>query len=497
MSEKANNNATKYSTRPPIVTVMGHVDHGKTSILDAVRHTNIQVKEYGGITQHRGAYQVEHNSHKITFIDTPGHAAFSNMRARGGKAADIVILVVAANEGVQLQTKESITHIRAAAVPMIVAINKIDAPGADVQKIKQELASEGVVVEDWGGDIVSVEVSAKTGQNLDKLLDAVLALAEVSELKADPNGELEGIIIESRMDRKKGIIVSAVVRNGTLRVGGEVFASGNTAKVKSITDDKGQVVREAGPSTPVELMGFNQLPNVGDLLVQKGSDLAELAVDESRVEIVGKNAKRTVAIVVRTDTQGTMEAVKAGLASLVTESVGNTFALKFLRTATGDITDSDILLAQDANGIVVGFDVRLPSVVEDLAKSVKVIVKVYKTIYELIDDVKELLEGTAFDAESKIKGRAQVLKTFKLPSGDIIAGCKVLAGALKEGSRVAIYDKNPADVTKEDQPVYWGAIKKLKRGKEDVALVGKDNDCGVLLRPHYENIAENLWIEVK
>ncbi len=490
-------NTTEQYYRPPIVTVMGHVDHGKTSILDAIRHTNVQEKEYGGITQHIGAYQIEHNSKKITFIDTPGHAAFSNMRARGGKAADIVILVVAANEGVMPQTKESIMHAKAAGVPIIVAINKMDTAGADPNKVKQELASENVLVEDWGGDIVSVPVSAKTGEGLSNLLDAVIALSEIMEIKADPAGELEATIIESRLDAKRGVTVSAVIRNGTICVGQDVSASGYEARVRSLMNDKGEMLKNAGPSTPVEVLGFNKVPNVGDILVEKGSELAELAIDENRVEIVGKNAKRTVAVVVRADTQGTLEAVKAGLANLVTESVGNTFALKFLLTATGDITDSDVLLAHNAKGVVVGFDVRVTPAINDLADNLKVPVKTYKTIYELVDDMKVLLQGTAFDVESKIKGRAQILKIFRLSSGDIVAGCKVLAGALKEGGRISIYDKNPADVKKDDEPLYTGTIRKLKKGKDEIALVGKDNECGVLLKPIFEGIAEGQWIEVR
>ena len=304
------------------------------------------------------------------------------------------------------------------------------------------------------------------------------------EIKSNPTGELEATIIEARSDSKKGVIVSAVIRNGTLRVGDEIIASGYDAKVKSLMDDKGQMLKEAGPSTPVEILGFSKVPNVGDLLVQKGSELAQLAVDESRVEIVGKNAKRTVA-------------VKASLANLVTSSVGNTFALKFLVTATGDVTDSDILTAHSAKGLVVGFDVKVSPAIEDLADSLKVPVKTYKTIYELVDDAKEMLEGTAFAAESKIKGRAQVIKIFKLPSGDIIAGCRVVAGAVKEDSRVSIYDKDPSDIKKEDIPLYTGSVKKLKKGKDDVALMGKDTECGVLLKPQYEEIKEGMWLEVR
>lgn len=495
----AQNNATKseYVTRPPIITIMGHVDHGKTSILDAIRHTNVIASEHGGITQHIGAYQVEHNNQKLTFIDTPGHAAFAQMRARGGRAADIVILVVSAEEGVKPQTKEAITHARAANVPIVVAITKTDLPSADVAKVKQQLAEENVVTEDWGGDIVSVEVSAKTGKNLDKLLDALLAVAEISNLKADPQGELEAVIIESRLDRKRGVVVSAIVKNGSLTVGQKVTASGKNASIRSLVNDKGVQLKEAGPSTPVEINGFTQVPSVGDLIVLQGSELAQLAVDENKVEIIGKNAKKTVAVVLRADTQGTLEAVKFELANLVTSSVGSTFSLKFLLSSTGDVTDSDVLLAQGVHGIVVGFNVRVSGTIQELADNLKVPVKVYNTIYDLVDDLKAVLEGTAFEAESKIKGRAQVLKTFKLDSGDIIAGCKVAAGALKEDSKVEIYAKDPSELTDQDLPVFTGSIKKLKQGKEEVKLVGKDVECGVLLKPSFEQIAAGQWIEVK
>ena len=493
MSNK-NNTTTQY--RPPIVTVMGHVDHGKTSILDAIRHTSVQAGEYGGITQHIGAYQISYNDKQITFIDTPGHAAFTQMRARGGRAADVVVLVVAADSGVQPQTKEAISHARAAKANIIVAINKIDLPGADIQKAKQELAVENILVEDWGGDIVCVEVSAKTGKNLDKLLDAILAVSDLLELKALPDSELEAIIVESKKEKTRGAVVSAIVRAGTLHVGDKVLASGKEAKVKSLMDDKGILISAAGPGKPVEILGFKDLPNVGDLIVQEGSELAELSVDESREEIIGQNTKRVVTIVLRADTQGTLEAVKASLANIVTSSVEATYSLKFLLTATGDITDSDVMLASNGDGIVVGFNVKVPTQVNDLAADSGVMVKTYKTIYDLIDEVKDLLEGTASFEEKRIKGRAQVLKTFKLESGDIIIGCKVIAGAVKSNSRISIYEKNPADITELDVPLYTGNVKKLKVGKDEVATVGKDNECGLLLRPQYEEAKKDLWIEV-
>ncbi|AHB39969.1 MAG: translation initiation factor IF-2 [uncultured bacterium] len=489
---------TEKNLRAPIVTVMGHVDHGKTSILDVIRHSNVQSREYGGITQHIGAYQIQHKNKKITFIDTPGHAAFTQMRARGGKAADIVVLVVAADEGVKPQTKEAISHALAAKVPIIVAINKMDKAGANSQKVKQELASENILVEDWGGESLSVEVSAKSGENIDKLLDAILLVNEMHELKADPAGELEAIIIESRLDRKKGVVVSCIVRNGTLRFGDKIVSGGFKCKVKSMTDDKGNTVQTAEPSAPVEILGFKDVPRVGDLIVYEGSDLEELAVQEDRAEIIGKDAKKTIAVVLKADTQGTLEAVKSSLADLISSSVGATYALKFLYSGTGDITESDVILAQSAKGgIVLGFNIRLPSSAASVAESNKVLVKTYLTIYDLIDDAKNILEGTAVDAESKIKGRGQVIKLFKLPSGDVIVGTKVLAGALKTGVRVSIYDKDPSDVTSDDIPLYTGTIKSLHKGQEEVKIIGKDVECGVMLKPHFEDVAIGMWLEVR
>lgn len=489
-------NKVEQNNRAPIVTFMGHVDHGKTSILDKIRKTNVQESEHGGITQHTGAYQIIHNDKKITFIDTPGHAAFAQMRARGGRAADIVVLVVAAEEGVKPQTKEAISHIKEAKAPLIVAINKMDKAGADPGKVKQELAQENVLVEDWGGDEICVEISAKTGEGLDKLLDAILLLSEMIDIKADIEGDLEAIIIESRLDRKKGVVVSCIVRNGTLEVGDKISASGSDAKVKRMTGFSGKVIEKAFPSDPVEILGFSDVPHVGDLILNQGSELAELSMDENSIEIVGQEAKRMISIVLKADTQGTLEAVKSSLSDLVTSSAETTYALKFLHTGTGDINESDVMLAQSGKGVVIGFDVKIPSSVGDLAEASDVTVKSYKTIYNLIDDASKLLEGTAVDEISKIKGRAKVIKIFKLESGDIIAGCKVLAGALKVKSRVAIYDKNPADLEKNDEPLFNSSVKKLKKGKDDIDVAGKDNECGVLLKPQYEDISEYMYLEV-
>jgi translation initiation factor IF-2 len=495
--ENTNEKKSEYDIRPPVVTVMGHVDHGKTSILDVIRKTDVAAGEYGGITQHIGAYQVTHNSRKITFIDTPGHEAFTQMRARGGKAADIVVLVVAADEGVKPQTKEAISHAKAASVPVIVAINKIDKAGANSQKVKQELASENILVEDWGGDVISVEVSAKEKTGLDKLLDAILLVADLHEIKGNPNTELEAVIIESKLDRRRGVVVTAIVKNGTLKIGQKITAGNMDCKIKSLMDDKGKIMTTAGPSTPVEILGFSKVPHVGDLLLEKDSELLGLSEEENRVEIIGKESKKTVTMVLKTDTEGTLEAVKGSLAKLISSSVEATYAIKFLHCGTGDINESDVALAQSAKGVVVGFDVRIPPAVQEVADTNKILVKTYKTIYELIEDAEKLLEGTATQEELKIKGRAKVLKLFKLPSGDVVVGCKVIAGALKTGIKCSVFDKDPSDVTKDDKPLFTGTIKNLKKGKDEVSLVGRDNECGVLFKPAFDDIQVGMWIEVK
>ena len=496
MSKHDDKKKSEYSFRAPIVTVMGHVDHGKTSILDVIRKTNIHEKEFGGITQHIGAYQIVYKDNPITFIDTPGHAAFSQMRSRGGKAADIVVLVVAADDGVMPQTKEAIAHAHSANVPVIVAINKTDLPGSDLQKIKQMLSQENVLVEDWGGTVVCVEVSAKTGKNINLLLDSILALAEQLELKSQPAAELEALIIEAKLDKKKGIVATAIVKTGTLKVGMSVYSGNSNAKVRSLLNDRGESVREALPSTPVEVTGFKVVPNVGDLIVEKGSGLEELSTSTDRMEIVGKDTKKVVGIVIKADTQGTLEAIKASLAQIVTTSAAATFSLKFVLCATGDVSDSDVLLASTTGSVIVGFNVGSGPSVKDLAELKHVPFRTYKTIYELVDEVSDMLEGAAFNEESKVKGRAKVLKTFKLPSGDIVIGCLVIAGALKVDKRVSIYDKDPADLNAHEVPLYTGTIKTLKIKKDDVNVVGKDNECGVFLKPQFDAAVEGNFLEI-
>ena len=495
--EAKNVSTSKYITRPPIVSVMGHVDHGKTSLLDAIRKTNVAGKEYAGITQHIGAYQVTYNDTLLTFIDTPGHAAFSAMRARGGKVADIVVLVVAGTEGVMPQTKEAIFHAKAGGAKIIVAINKSDLEGFDAQKTKQQLAQENVLAEDWGGDVICTECSAKSGVNLDCLLDSIVTLAQMLDLKADPAGEIEALIIESRLDSKRGAVVTAVIKDGTLKVGQEISAGKKYAKVRSITDFTGKPLKEATPGTPVEILGFKDTPSVGDTIVQKGSVLESLTENENRVEIVGKNTKKKVSVILRSDTLGTLEAVKASLAKMAVESPVANFSLEFLFTGTGDVAHGDVLLASSAGGVVIGFGVRATASVLDLAENHGVKVEMFQTIYELIDFMENLLSGAASIEEAKVKGRAEILKLFKLESGNIILGCKIIAGILKEDSKIAIYDKNPNDLKKEDLPMYVGSIKKIKEGKEDAPLAGKGKECGLLLKPQFANAQPGYYIEVK
>lgn len=495
--QSKNASTQNYITRPPIVSVMGHVDHGKTSLLDSIRKTNVAAKEYAGITQHIGAYQVDYQGQLITFIDTPGHEAFSNMRARGGKVADIVVLVVAGTEGVMPQTTEAIAHAKAGGTKIIVALNKCDLEGFDAQKTKQQLAQANVLVEDWGGDVICTECSAKTGINLGCLLDSIVAQAQIMELKADPTGEPEALIIESRLDAKKGAVVTAVIRNGTLKVGMEISAGQKKGKIRSLSNFLGEPLKEAGPGTPVEILGFKTPPSVGDIIVEKGSMLAALSEEENRVEIVGKNTKKKVSVVIRSDTLGTLEAIKASLAKMAVESPVAAFSLEFLATGTGDITHGDVLLAESAGGAVLGFNAKFTASVADLAENHHVKIYVFKTIYELMDFVETLLSGAAVTEESKVKGRAGISKLFKLESGDLILGCKIIAGVLKENAKVQIYHKDPADLTKEDEPVYTGSIKKVKEGKKDVTSVGKGKECGVLLKPVFPGAQIGYYIEVK
>ncbi|MCG2686031.1 translation initiation factor IF-2 [Candidatus Parcubacteria bacterium] len=510
---------------------MGHVDHGKTSLLDAIRETNVTAKEFGGITQHIGAYQVEtSHKNKITFVDTPGHEAFTAMRARGGQVADIVILVVAADEGVKPQTIEAINHAKAAAVPMIVAINKMDLPNADVAKVKQQLAEAEVAVEGWGGEVVCVEVSAKKKQNLEALLEMIGLVAEMGELKGDPQARFEGVVIESQLDPKKGPVATILVRDGTLKIGDEILGGSVAGKVKAMTDDRGERLKTAGPSVPVEVLGFKEVPEAGSVLrvgvphsevpepkAEPGVTLAKLREEPGAAEA------KVLNLVIKSDTVGTLEAVRVSLLKLDTEDV----RLKILHAATGDVSESDVLLASVGRGIVVAFNVQVPGAAKFLARTQQVQIRTYQIIYKLIEDVEKALLGVLEEEEEQVKGRAEVLKLFPLPSGDVVLGVQVTGGALRPGNRIAVWRDQPSDsegeagvdevsekvskptkgvskvsesdVAKEEkevEPIYRGRIKKLKHGKEEAKVAGKDTECGILLKPQFKEVKKGDILEV-
>ncbi len=413
--------------RPPIVTIMGHVDHGKTSILDYIRKSSVASKEAGGITQSIGAYQAEFKKKKITFIDTPGHAAFTNMRKRGSSIADVVILVVSAEDGVMPQTKEAISIAQFNKAPMIVAINKVDLPGANVQRVKQQLAENNVLVEDWGGEIISVEVSAKTGGGIEKLLESIVTVAELLELKESKDADFEGFIIESKLDPKRGPVFTGIVKNGILKIGSEIYTSGNSGKVKALINYLGIQVKEAVPGDPVEILGFPTVPKVGEVFVDaKNKDLFN-SIQESAKAVEEATSQNCVNIVLKADTQGSLEALESSINALENPE----FRVRILHKATGDISESDVQLASASGALVFGFNTRFPGKVAELAEASKVKVATYRIIYELLENLEEILLKSIVKEEEKIKGRAVVQRLFPLPSGDVVAGCKVLAGAVK------------------------------------------------------------------
>lgn len=495
---RSSESKTAKSPRPPVVTLLGHVDHGKTSILDAIRETNVTAKEIGSMTQHIGAYQIEHKGKKITFIDTPGHEAFTQMRARGGQVCDIVILVVAANDGVKSQTRESIAHAKTAKVPIIVAINKIDLSSADPDKVKEQLVEEGVVVEDFGGDAVCVEISATKKKGLDTLLEMILLVAEMQELKSKPTAPLKGVVIESSLDAKKGPLATILVKEGTLKTGQEIVAGIVGGKVKLMTNDRGKKVAAAGPGMPVEVLGFKDILRVGDEVAdksaqkekQKGEE-EEKVVKLSEFYQKSEDSKvRVLNLVLKSDTQGTLEAIQNSLLKLETEE----FQIRIIHAATGDITESDILLASVAKGIIIGFNIGISRDTEYLALCSKVEVRCYNLIFELIEDVAKALKGLLEEKEETCKGRAEVLKLFPLPSGDIVLGAAVTGGKLKVGCRVEILrESEPARSAEStasaggEQPVYKGAIKNLKHGKDVINEAKCDTECGILLKPQFKD----------
>lgn len=474
--------------RPPVVTVMGHVDHGKTSLLDAIRLTKVTATEAGGITQHIGAYQVEVRGRKITFIDTPGHEAFTAMRARGAQVTDIAILVVAADDGVMPQTIEAINHARAANVPIIVAVNKIDKPEANVERIKQQLTEHGLLAEDWGGDTIFVPVSAVTKEGLDTLLEMILLVAEVAEIKANPDRMAKGTVVEAQLDKGRGPVATVLVQSGTLRVGDSFLVGLTSGKVRAMVDAKGNWIKEAPPSTPVEVLGINDVPMAGDIFQVVSEDKIARQIIESRQNIkreedMQKTARVTLDdlfqqikegkvkelnLIIKADVQGSIEALRQTLEKQSTVEV----RVNLVHTGVGTITESDVMLAAASNAIIIGFNVRPDANTRKAAEAEQVDIRLYRVIYEAVEDIRSAMSGL-LDPEWKevVLGRAEVRATFKVPKAGTIAGCYVLDGKILKGADVR--------VIRNGIVIQDGKIDSLKRFKDDVKEVLQGYECGL------------------
>ena len=496
--------------RPPVVTVMGHVDHGKTSLLDKIRSANVTATEAGGITQHIGAYTVTVNGEKITFLDTPGHAAFTAMRARGAQITDIAVIVIAADDGIMPQTIEAIHHAQAAGVSIIVAANKMDKPQANIERVKQQLADQSVLVEEWGGDVALVPVSAKTGEGIDNLLETILLTADVKELKANPDRMAKGAIIEAKLDKGKGPVATVLIQNGTLHTGDNLVAGTITGRVRAMIDDKGRTVKEAGPSTPVSILGLEEVPNAGDLLFAVEQDkLSKLVAQErknkEREDMIKQSQKITLDdlfskisdgnlkalnIVIKADVQGSVEAVKQSLVELSNEEV----KVNVLHAAVGAINESDVILADSSNAIIIGFNVRPDSNAKTLAERSKVDVRLYRIIYEAIDDVKNAMKGLIAPKVQEIyMGKAEVRQTFKITGVGMVAGCYVTDGKIIRNGKLRIY--------RNDVMICEGNVNQLKRFKDDVKEVSQGFECGISIENFNDiqigDFIESYLIEVK
>jgi translation initiation factor IF-2 len=492
-------------SRPPIVTIMGHVDHGKTSLLDAIRHANVVAGEAGGITQHIGAYQVEQNGHKITFIDTPGHAAFTAMRARGAQATDIAILVVAADDSVMPQTIESINHAKAAGVPIIVAINKIDKPTADVQRVRTQLLQHEVFVESMGGETLDVEVSAKNGTNLDKLLEAILLQSEILDLKANTNRTAEGVVVEAELDRGRGAVATILVQKGTLTPGQIIVAGDQWGRVRALVDDKGEHVKSAGPSTPVEVLGLSGTPAAGDrfAVVENESRAREISEYRQRLAREKQVARQSGSrgsleqmmtqlqtsglkefpLVIKGDVQGSIEAIAGALEKLGTDEV----RARIVHSGAGGITESDISLAEASNAAIIGFNVRANAQARSLAERQGIEIRYYNIIYDLVDDVKAAMSGLLSpERRETFLGYAQILEVFNITKVGKVAGCRVTEGKVERGAGVRLVRDNVV--------VHEGKLKTLKRFKDEVAEVNVGQECGMAFE-NYEDIRAGDQIE--
>ncbi|HZT05339.1 MAG TPA: translation initiation factor IF-2 [Steroidobacteraceae bacterium] len=494
--------AAEAEPRPPVVTVMGHVDHGKTSLLDYIRRTKVAAGEAGGITQHIGAYHVETPKGVVTFLDTPGHAAFTAMRARGAKATDVVILVVAADDGVMPQTVEAIQHARAAGVPIVVAVNKIDKSGADPDRVRAELAKQEVIPEDWGGQNMFVNVSAHTGAGIDELLEAVLLQAEVLELRAPRTGLAAGVVIESSVEKGRGAVATVLVKKGTLRLGDPIIAGSEFGRVRALFDENGRAVEEATPSTPVVVLGLSGAPNAGDELLaleseRKAREVAlyrqgkfrdvKLARQATRAEDVfsqlGEEKAGVVAVLIKGDVQGSIEALREALTKLSTEEV----QVKIIASGLGGITVSDVQLAAASKALIIGFNVRADSGARDAMKETGVEVRYYSIIYEAIDDVKQMMTGMLRpEIKEQIVGVAQVREVFRSSKFGVVAGCLVTEGYVRRN--------NPIRVLRDNVVIFEGALESLRRFKDDVGEVRAGTECGIGVK-NYQDVRVNDQIE--
>ena len=476
--------------RPPVVTIMGHVDHGKTTLLDAIRSSNLVGKEWGGITQHVGAYRVLFNNRFITFIDTPGHEAFTRLRARGARVTDIVILVVAADDGVMPQTQEAISHARAAKVPIIVAINKVDKPEANVERVKQQLSKEGLLVEDWGGDVISVEVSAKEKKNLDELLEMILLLADVLEIKANPKVEAQGVVLEARLDLKKGPVATVIIQHGILSPG-QPFISGLTSgKARALFGENGRPIKRAEPSMPVEVLGFSEVPTAGDLFqvvpdLETARRIVNLRLSSMKKEEplrperftldelfkkFEESGVKELPLIIKADVQGSVEVLHDILPPLGTDKI----KIKIIHSATGTITESDVLLASASNAIIIGYNVKPNAKILELASQENVEIRSYNIIYQLTDDIRRALAGMLEPVRKEVSlGKAEVRRIFQIPRVGTVAGCYVLEGKIPRNAEVR--------VLRGQEEVYRGRISSLRRVKENVSEVTKGLECGIAL----------------
>lgn len=490
-----NEDPANLAPRPPVVTILGHVDHGKTTLLDAIRHTNVVEGEAGGITQHIGAYQAEHNGRIITFLDTPGHAAFTAMRARGAQGADVVVLVVAADDGVMPQTREAIAHARAAKVPIVVAANKIDKPNADMDRLKQQLAEVGLVPDDWDGDTIVVPLSAKRKMGLDDLMEAILLVADNLEILANPDGQVLGTVIEAERDRTRGPLATLLVQNGTLQVGDVVIAGNTSGRLKAMFDNRGRRVRKAGPSTPVAVMGLSDVPGAGDIFrtVENEREARSIVAERIQQQRESTQAQRSVMsleqlferfqsgdvrelpLILKADVQGSLEPI----IHEVNELGKGEISINILYAETGNIGENDVMLASASKAIVIGFNVQADTAARRLADSEGVDIRLYDIIYRLTEDLEKALKGMLEPEEKQvIIGRAQVRAVFRISKLGNIAGCLVTNGELRRNAYIR--------VMRNGSPVHEGPVGSLKHLQEDVREVRTGFECGVSLK-HFED----------